>query len=365
MVWKEFLMNEECLKITTYFGERKQVGRQFVAESLLDLYERHEIATSILLRGVEGFGLKHHLRTDTSLSLSEDLPAVAIAVDTRKHIEEVLDEAILASGSGLVTLERARMQTGKLHFFDFPEELGEATKLTIYLGRQERVYRVPAFVAVCDLLRRRGVTGASVLLGVDGTALGKRVRAQFFSRNVDVPIMVIAVGTGEQISQVLPELSGLIHRPLVTLERVQICKSNGKLIEPPKMLPETDVHGMSLWQKLMIHTTESELHGGQPINRALIRRLRSAGISGATTLRCIWGYLGDHDPHGDRIMQFGRNVPTVTIVIDSPKRIAESFPIIDELTSEYGLVTSEIVPAMHTRIGDDSREGLKLAHHWF
>jgi len=30
-----------------------------------------EIAASILLRGTEGFGLKHHLRTDRSLTLSD------------------------------------------------------------------------------------------------------------------------------------------------------------------------------------------------------------------------------------------------------------------------------------------------------
>ena len=35
-----------------------------------------------------------------------------------------------------------------------------------------------------------------------------------------------------------------------------------------------------------------------------------------------------------------------TIVVDSPDRIAASFDIIDELTGEHGLVTSELVPAL-------------------
>ena len=99
---------------------------------------------------------RHHLRTDSSLSLSEDLPAVAIAVDTRQRIEAVRDQAVELTHSGLVTLERARMQTGEIQAVSLPAELDEATKLTVYLGRQERVYRVPAFIAVCDLLHRRG-----------------------------------------------------------------------------------------------------------------------------------------------------------------------------------------------------------------
>ena len=76
---------------------------------------------------------------------------------------------------------------------------------------------MPAFVAVCDLLHRRGIDGATALLGVDGTAHGRRDRAAFFSRNAEVPMMVIAVGSGERIGRVLPELGALLRRPLLTL----------------------------------------------------------------------------------------------------------------------------------------------------
>ena len=91
------------LKLTSYFGERQRDGGtrgQFVADALLGLYGRHEIATSILLRGTEGFGLKHRLRTDHSLTLSEDLPLIAIAVDRRERIEALAAEAVRLTGPG-------------------------------------------------------------------------------------------------------------------------------------------------------------------------------------------------------------------------------------------------------------------------
>ena len=222
----------EYQKLTTYFGERQRSGGAFVADALLELYGRHEIAASILLRGTEGFGLKHHLRTDRSLSLSEDLPLVAVAVDTRPRIEAVLGPALALTRTGLVTVEA---QPGLLDRSTVPSagrRGPRATKLTVYLGRQERVYRVPAFVAVCDLLHRRGVDGATALLGVDGTAHGRRQRAAFFSRNAEVPMMIIAVGAGEQISRVLPELGALLRRPLLTLERVRVCKRDGQSLAP-------------------------------------------------------------------------------------------------------------------------------------
>jgi PII-like signaling protein len=359
-------MNEDCLKLTTYFGERHRTEDQFVADALLDLYGRREVQTSVMLRGTEGFGLKHHLRTDRILTLSEDLPLVSVAVDTRRMVEALLGEVLALKRHGLITLERARMLTGDIHPVTLPEELDEATKLTIYVGRQERVYGAPAFVAVCDLLHRREISGATVLLGVDGTAHGVRQRARFFGRNEEVPMMIIAVGSGAQIARVLPELGGLLRRPLLTLERVRVCKRDGQLLARPRALPDTDERGLAMWQKLMVYASEQARHGRTPLHVALVHRLRESGASGVTCLRGIWGFHGDHAPHGDRLLQLRRHVPVVTIIVDTPERIAESFGIVDELTDRAGLVTSEMVPAMTALAeGERQRGGLRLARHRF
>ena len=52
-------------------------------------------------------------------------------------------------------------------------------------------------------------------------------------------------------------------------------------------------------------------------------------------------------------------------MIDTPERIARSFEIIDELTTEHGLVTSEMVPAMTAMSETEQRGGLRLANHDF
>jgi PII-like signaling protein len=290
--------------------------------------------------------------------LSEDLPLIAVAVDTRPRIEAVLAQTVRLNGTGLVTLERARLVTGSV-----APGLDEAAKLTVYLGRQERIGRVPAFISVCDLLHRHGLSGAVALLGVDGTAHGRRERAAFFGRNTEVPMMVIAVGPGPRAGAALQALGELLRRPLFTVERVRVCKRDGLALAAPDAVPGADEHGMALWQKLMVYTSEADRYHGQPVHRAIVRGLRSAGISGATTLRGIWGFFGDHAPHGDRLLQLGRRVPAVTIVIDSPERIAAAFSVIDELTAERGLVTSETIPAMRASAGGRQRGGTRLATH--
>ncbi|BBZ46535.1 DUF190 domain-containing protein [Mycobacterium parmense] len=348
-------MDEECLKLSTYLAERRRTGDKFVSDVLLELFERHHVASSIVLRGIGGFGTGHHLRTDESLSLSEDPPVVVTAVDTSEKMEALLGPVLSIKQRGLVTLERARLLRDQIGPLQLPDELHEAVKLTVYVGRKERVYGVPAYVALCDLMYRRGLAGASVFLGVDGLSHGRRQRARFFGRNADVPMMVIAVGSGERIGRVLPELGGLLRQPMFTLERVRVCKRDGELLERPHALPGVDAHGLPLWQKLMIYTSESSRHGGMPIHRAIVQRLRRRKTpDGATVMRGIWGFHGDHRPHGDKLFALGRQVPVVTIVIDTPANIADSFDVVDELTRDEGLVTSEMVPALVSDEGDGS-----------
>ena len=261
-------------------------------------------------------------------------------------------------------MERARLLHEDIAPAGLPDDLRESVKLTIYVGRKERVYGVPAYIALCDLMYRRGLAGATVLLGVDGVAHGERRRANFFGRNADVPMMVIAVGSGGHIGRVLPELGGLLHRPMFTLERVRVCKRDGELLERPHALPGVDEHGLPLWQKLTIYTSESAHHDGAPIHRAVVQRLRQANTAdGATVLRGVWGFHGDHAPHGDGLLSLTRRVPVVTIVVDTPANIAESFDVIDELTSNEGLVTSEMVPALVSDEGDSGQGPPRMARH--
>lgn len=356
-------MSSDCLKLTTYFGERDRTERHLLADELLDLYGRHGVEASILLRGIEGFGAKQHMRTDILLTLSEDLPVVSVAVDARERIEGLLEDVMAVKRRGLVTLERARLLNPEVGVSPSARDLAGGTKLTAYIGRQERINGKPAFVAICDLLHRRGLAGATALLGVDGTLHGQRHRARFFGRNAEVPMMVISVGPAHEIARVLPELGAQLHRPLLTLERVQLCKRDGELLARPYEVPGRDEHGLALWQKLMVHTSEDARIGGRTLHRELVRRLRAANVAGATSLRGVWGFHGDHAPHGDRLLQVHRHVPVVTTIIDRPERIAAAFDIVDELTAKRGLVTSEIVPAAAALVENQSHGGLRLARH--
>jgi PII-like signaling protein len=294
------------IKLTTYFGER-----DFVSDALLDVYARHRIAASVLLRGAAGFGARHRLRSADLLTPSEDLPLVSVAVDAPERIEALVPEVRALQRTGLITLERATAT------------FAEPVKLTLYLGRGER-YR-----DVCARLRACGLDGATVLLGVDGTVGGERRRARFFGPNRGVPVMVIAVGDGAAAERALEALDP----QLSTLERIRVCRRDGVALAEPEPQPGE-------WHKLMVHSSDHAAH------EDLVRRLRAAGTAGATTLRGVWGFHGDHEPHGDRMLQVRRGVPAITVIVDTPEHVGASFEIVSALTPERGLVTSETVPVI-------------------
>jgi len=321
-------VDADCIKLTSYLGGRHP------GDGLIDLYCQHDLAAVIVLRS-HGSGLR--------IGRSAELPLTAIAVGTRPSIETVLDRARQLEVPGVFTREHVRLLSEKITPVGIADKAGEATRMTVYFGRQDSVYAVPAFEVICETLHRRGIAGATVLAGVDGIAHGRRQRAQFLGSHADLPMMIVAVGSGDHIDQALPELGGLLRRPLITLEQVRVCKRDGKLLRRPEQAAGVDDHGFARWQKLTVYTSEAAQHDGQPVHRAIVRRLGSAGINGVTTHAGIWGFHGDRPPHGEHFLQRGHHVPAVITVLGTAERISAAFDVIDELTGERGLVTSETV----------------------
>jgi PII-like signaling protein len=349
------------IKLTTYFSERDRSGQRFLADALFDVYEHHKMHTSVLLRGVEGFGQHHQLQTDRLLTLSENLPAVSIAVDTRERVEGALPDILEVASHGLISLERADLLAREdMSESALPDVPGRALKLTVYGGRSVRAAGQAGHVAAVDLLRSSGAAGASVLLAVDGTLHGERRRARFMARNANVPLMLLTIGDARTLGPALPGIAELLDDAVATIERVQICKSDGRTLSEPDAIEEKDRSGLPIMQKLMIHAEEQAKVDGHPLYRELVVRLKEAGAAGATVLRGIRGFYAGHEPFADRLLELRRNVPVHVIVVDTPGNVQRWWPIVDRATRDAGLVTSELVPASHA-FSSEQRVQLKLA----
>src|SRR6188472_554779 len=100
---------------------------------------RDDLACSVLLRGIEGYGINRRIHAERFPDVSTDLPLLGMAVGPRERILDALADVDAAVPRGLVTLETATLATGAdVAASAFPDGPGRAVKLTIYCRAGER-----------------------------------------------------------------------------------------------------------------------------------------------------------------------------------------------------------------------------------
>jgi PII-like signaling protein len=349
------------LKLDVYFGESLNSGRRMANDALMDCFARHDLEVAALYRGIEGFGIGRRIHTERFPDISTDLPLIAEAIDTRDRIEAVLPDVHALIDKGLVTIEHSLLAVGDdVRSAEFPHGAGHAGRLTVYCGRGERSEGKPAYRAVVDLLRRQGAQGATVLMGVDGIHNRQRRRAGLLSRNANVPVATIAVGPTAALRRTLQALPDVLARPVANLERIAVVKHDGELLDPLPLIHDSSDGDPPVWMALRVYTRQSAHADGGALYTVLTRRLREAGAAGITTVRGEWGFSSDEQPFGDRFGTIGSHAPTYTVFVDRPRRIAEIWPIVDEITARHGVVTAVLVPAYRERAGEIVRGRLTV-----
>ncbi len=345
----------EILRMRLHFGERDRDGDGPLEAAVVDACARRGVRAAASMRGVEGFGAKHRLRTDRLLSLSEDAPLVAVAVGERSVVEGLVDEVRGMAGAGLIVLETTTTGTAATSAAevavpvvggegDGEGDVAERVKVTVWGPRTGP--GAPHLGAVAAL-RRHGADSATVLLGVDGVLEGERRRARFLAGNRGVPAVTVGVGTRAAVETALAELDGAAH--LVTVEAVATyrriatvsCHTDAAVepkwrigppwlhgeataeppVAPSSRIPRVRRHGAGAVRVTLV-TSEVASRGSHPAYLEFIHQLRREGAAGATAQRGVWGFRGDGEPHGDRVLALRRDVPMVVEVVDAPERAA-------------------------------------------
>jgi PII-like signaling protein len=103
---------------------------------------------------------------------------------------------------------------------------------------------------------------------------------------------------------------------------------------------------------LRIFIGESDTWHGKPLYQAIVERVRSEGLAGATVIRGIEGYGADSRIHTSRILRLSEDLPVVIEIVDTAERIDAILPVLDEMVAE-GMVTLERVEVIAYRSSQD------------
>jgi len=104
----------------------------------------------------------------------------------------------------------------------------KAVRLKIYLGESDRYDGRPAYQAVVELLRKKGLWGATVTRGIYG--FGKRSllhSASALRLSEDLPLLIEAVDSEPKVLAIVPELSEMVKGGLITVEDVKVLRHLG------------------------------------------------------------------------------------------------------------------------------------------
>ena len=87
---------------------------------------------------------------------------------------------------------------------------------------------------------------------------------------------------------------------------------------------------------------ESDKWHHQPLETALLERLRKEGFAGATVFRGVAGFGANSVIHTTHLLELSGDLPVVVEVVDTEEHIEKLLPILDEMIDD-GLVTIEKV----------------------
>ena len=91
---------------------------------------------------------------------------------------------------------------------------------------------------------------------------------------------------------------------------------------------------------MRIFIGERDKYQGKPLYAALLERLRSKGLAGATVLRGVAGFGASSVVHTDKVLRLSLDLPLIIEVVETEEAIQAILPDLDQMI-DGGLVTLE------------------------
>lgn len=212
---------------------------------------------------------------------------------------------------------------------------GPARKVTIYVNEDTRHHVGPLYEAILDLLRRKGVAGATATRALAGFG----ARQTLHTSKIEVlsehlPIRIEFVDSAAKVEEVLPALYDMVTDGLIEVQDTTVVKAAVKE-KPAARGVHEERRGPA--RMLRVFLGESDMWRGEPLHDAIVKRLRMMDIAGATVYRGILGYGAKGSTHRDR-----HDLPLLISVVDTPEKIAAAALAIEEMIEDGLLILSDV-----------------------
>ncbi|AXL92363.1 hypothetical protein C4J65_31860 [Streptomyces sp. CB09001] len=106
---------------------------------------------------------------------------------------------------------------------------GSALRLTVFVGENDTWHHRPLYSEIVHRAHAAGLAGASVFRGIEGFGASSLIHTtRLLSLSEDLPVAVVVVDTEERVRGFLPLLDELVTEGLVTLDRCEVVRYEGR-----------------------------------------------------------------------------------------------------------------------------------------
>jgi CBS domain-containing protein len=233
----------------------------------------------------------------------------------------------------------------------------KAQRLRIYIGESDRWRSKPLDTVLLEMLRARGMAGATVFRGAAGFGAHSRIRSVSIEvLSMDLPVVIEVVDAPEKITAVLEVIYPMVREGLITVEDVQIVKYTHRFLNP---LPADKLVSEVMTRTVVSLTPDMPIH--QAWKQMLEKVIKAAPVVDAAGK--VVGILTNEDLLDRAGVQQRLSVAIrmdaaeinheLQSLQTSPLKVADVMtqPVISVLESEaLGVATSQMVKANLKRL---------------
>lgn len=133
---------------------------------------------------------------------------------------------------------------------------GRGKQLTIFISETDQFHHQALYMAIIEMLRRAGCSGATAVRGVAGFGASSMIhRASILRLSMDLPLVIIVVDRPERIDRIIGPLREMAPSALITVQEVEVVQSGAPFKEG---LPDVKVSEV-------MHREVATLHPDSPI----------------------------------------------------------------------------------------------------
>jgi PII-like signaling protein len=95
-------------------------------------------------------------------------------------------------------------------------------------------------------------------------------------------------------------------------------------------------------RRLTVIVGEDDVWQHKPLYSEIVHRAHAAGLAGASVFRGLEGYGATRLVHTSRLLSLSEDLPVAVIIVDTPERIEQFLPQLDELATEGIVVLDDV-----------------------